>query len=471
MANEKIDGRLVYKRKFPFGENISKDKKAISSSTECKNSKRDGHLDIPRRTIGNDGYYYECMLCDEGGNLLCCDTCPATYHLECLSPPLESVPEGNWQCQNCSNGDDIPRSTGLRFKIPMSKKMVSPRKEKNVLPSSSNTNTKKIEKFSTDNNVGLRPSSSNEINKEEIDVVCKLDSGYTPAGKALKEKYDRAGLDSLRSSSSLSYGTTMKGLKFSELLAEVEYHAMVKTWTGDQLDALWTGVRRYGQNNWEAILQDPSLNVLKNKTAQDLSMRWREEVFTLTTRDEFPPPKLTSTLCSAHLRETERPDCSSGLIHLVPSLEVGSFGLTSNNSSWLQKPNLMAMRPQASKTTAVATTSRRSVPAAAPQWPSTSNLEHVVPEIGHHQTNKMMAMRSQVSKTTVVATTSRRVFSSNLSSSTSAGPRLLMGGRFQLPNVRMHQNTRDDSSETESDPYLAGRQEESEVSSERTESG
>jgi hypothetical protein len=35
--------------------------------------------------------------------LLCCDGCPAAYHLNCCDPPLsqEDIPEGNWFCHNC----------------------------------------------------------------------------------------------------------------------------------------------------------------------------------------------------------------------------------------------------------------------------------------------------------------------------------------------------------------------------------
>ncbi|GKV48301.1 hypothetical protein SLEP1_g55125 [Rubroshorea leprosula] len=43
------------------------------------------------------------MICDTEGLLLCCNNCPATYHLNCLSSPLETAPEGDWQCPNCSN--------------------------------------------------------------------------------------------------------------------------------------------------------------------------------------------------------------------------------------------------------------------------------------------------------------------------------------------------------------------------------
>ena len=44
-----------------------------------------------------------CQICDEGGNLLICDTCEAGYHMNCLSPPLMTIPEGNWDCDSCLN--------------------------------------------------------------------------------------------------------------------------------------------------------------------------------------------------------------------------------------------------------------------------------------------------------------------------------------------------------------------------------
>ncbi|XP_057970460.1 protein CHROMATIN REMODELING 4 isoform X3 [Malania oleifera] len=55
---------------------------------------------------GIDGYYYECVVCDVGGNLLCCDSCPRTYHLQCLDPPLKRIPMGKWQCPNCCQKSD-----------------------------------------------------------------------------------------------------------------------------------------------------------------------------------------------------------------------------------------------------------------------------------------------------------------------------------------------------------------------------
>ncbi|XP_026391813.1 protein CHROMATIN REMODELING 4-like [Papaver somniferum] len=63
-----------------------------------------------RKRKGDDGYYYECVICDVGGNLLCCDSCPRTYHLECLNPPLKRAPPGKWQCPNCVDAHGSQKS-------------------------------------------------------------------------------------------------------------------------------------------------------------------------------------------------------------------------------------------------------------------------------------------------------------------------------------------------------------------------
>lgn len=44
-----------------------------------------------------------CPVCQEGGEVICCDTCPAVYHLECINPPLRKVPRGKWSCPQCKS--------------------------------------------------------------------------------------------------------------------------------------------------------------------------------------------------------------------------------------------------------------------------------------------------------------------------------------------------------------------------------
>ncbi|KAL6651714.1 hypothetical protein ACP70R_010639 [Stipagrostis hirtigluma subsp. patula] len=41
-----------------------------------------------------------CGFCGDGGELLCCDNCPSTYHQTCLS--AKELPEGSWYCHNCT---------------------------------------------------------------------------------------------------------------------------------------------------------------------------------------------------------------------------------------------------------------------------------------------------------------------------------------------------------------------------------
>lgn len=43
-----------------------------------------------------------CRVCHRLGQLLCCETCAATYHLECLDPPLTQVPDDDWTCALCA---------------------------------------------------------------------------------------------------------------------------------------------------------------------------------------------------------------------------------------------------------------------------------------------------------------------------------------------------------------------------------
>ena len=48
-------------------------------------------------------FHYDdhCRICHRLGDLLCCETCPAVFHLECVDPPLGDVPTEDWQCSLC----------------------------------------------------------------------------------------------------------------------------------------------------------------------------------------------------------------------------------------------------------------------------------------------------------------------------------------------------------------------------------
>uniref|UniRef100_A0A672MIV1 E3 ubiquitin-protein ligase TRIM33 n=1 Tax=Sinocyclocheilus grahami TaxID=75366 RepID=A0A672MIV1_SINGR len=60
-----------------------------------------------------------CGVCQNGGELLCCDRCPKVFHMTCHIPTLKSSPSGDWMCTFCRsltnpemeyNCDDDPPS-------------------------------------------------------------------------------------------------------------------------------------------------------------------------------------------------------------------------------------------------------------------------------------------------------------------------------------------------------------------------
>ncbi|KAI4333276.1 hypothetical protein L6164_018108 [Bauhinia variegata] len=96
---------LVYQRRggsgSTSGETSLNKKKEISSKSESSFAQKDGKLNWE---IGEDGHYYACVLCEKGGRLICCDFCPATYHLGCLKSKI--APKGKWKCPQCEHEED-----------------------------------------------------------------------------------------------------------------------------------------------------------------------------------------------------------------------------------------------------------------------------------------------------------------------------------------------------------------------------
>uniref|UniRef100_H9GDB3 Histone-lysine N-methyltransferase, H3 lysine-36 specific n=1 Tax=Anolis carolinensis TaxID=28377 RepID=H9GDB3_ANOCA len=45
-----------------------------------------------------------CFVCSKGGSLLCCESCPAAFHPDCLNIEM---PDGSWYCNDCKAGKKI----------------------------------------------------------------------------------------------------------------------------------------------------------------------------------------------------------------------------------------------------------------------------------------------------------------------------------------------------------------------------
>ncbi|GFP84182.1 protein chromatin remodeling 4 [Phtheirospermum japonicum] len=108
------------RRKLPSGTDKSGEKAKIFKSVKFPSTARPKHDpkeeddssdQCPGKKKGNDGYYYECEVCELGGELLCCDSCPRTYHLKCLDPALKRIPKGKWKCPTCCQQQGCMDST------------------------------------------------------------------------------------------------------------------------------------------------------------------------------------------------------------------------------------------------------------------------------------------------------------------------------------------------------------------------
>uniref|UniRef100_A0A3Q2CK44 Chromodomain helicase DNA binding protein 3 n=1 Tax=Cyprinodon variegatus TaxID=28743 RepID=A0A3Q2CK44_CYPVA len=76
------------------------------SSGRVKKNKR-GRPAKKKKKSEEEGDGYEtdhqdyCEVCQQGGEIILCDTCPRAYHLVCLEPELDKAPEGKWSCPHC----------------------------------------------------------------------------------------------------------------------------------------------------------------------------------------------------------------------------------------------------------------------------------------------------------------------------------------------------------------------------------
>lgn len=77
---------------------------------DCKKCK-----DNPSKDCGECGCF-ECKKKNDTAILLMCDECEYCYHIYCLDPPLESVPDGDWYCPVCKNDEDEIVKPGAMLK-------------------------------------------------------------------------------------------------------------------------------------------------------------------------------------------------------------------------------------------------------------------------------------------------------------------------------------------------------------------
>uniref|UniRef100_A0A8D2QB06 Chromodomain helicase DNA binding protein 5 n=1 Tax=Zonotrichia albicollis TaxID=44394 RepID=A0A8D2QB06_ZONAL len=118
-GKKKGKGKKTAGLKFRFGGISSKRKKGSSVRFTCPiPSGRAGcpatPLTVPCPLLAveeGDGYETDhqdyCEVCQQGGEIILCDTCPRAYHLVCLDPELEKAPEGKWSCPHCEKEGEL----------------------------------------------------------------------------------------------------------------------------------------------------------------------------------------------------------------------------------------------------------------------------------------------------------------------------------------------------------------------------
>lgn len=73
------------------------------------------------KTARFEAVFDVCAICDDGGELVICDECEGEYHLRCMRPPLKSVPEGRWECDECVDRKVIRLRNHLLYHTSLSK--------------------------------------------------------------------------------------------------------------------------------------------------------------------------------------------------------------------------------------------------------------------------------------------------------------------------------------------------------------
>ena len=75
--------------------------KSLKTESKTNQSPEDNYLQKKKERTKEKKNRDTCSICRNGGDLLLCDRCPKSFHLECLKLKESLIPEGNWYCPTC----------------------------------------------------------------------------------------------------------------------------------------------------------------------------------------------------------------------------------------------------------------------------------------------------------------------------------------------------------------------------------
>jgi hypothetical protein len=79
-------------------EDFPLEHKLIRSDKSNKKVDSDQKAEVRKRKKDNRS---SCSICRLGGELLLCDNCPKSFHIDCLKMKNSDVPEAEWYCLDC----------------------------------------------------------------------------------------------------------------------------------------------------------------------------------------------------------------------------------------------------------------------------------------------------------------------------------------------------------------------------------
>ena len=88
-------------RVIPEKNNIL-DYDTLNKTSSSKTKTRKLRLsNVNAKEVKDDCNVDYCLICDETGDLICCDFCPRAFHCECIGLKINDLPKSRWQCTMC----------------------------------------------------------------------------------------------------------------------------------------------------------------------------------------------------------------------------------------------------------------------------------------------------------------------------------------------------------------------------------